>query len=364
FDANGNLIGSQPNGSSSGKWWEANIKHPEIKELLLGTARQLTSAWSLRLYGRARKGDDYLEDTNNNSRFFNAPPGVPQQLFVPNLGTTTTPGTIRNAIGSGSSYVIANLDGAFTRYYEATVESEWRSNSGKATVHGSYTWSHYYGNFDQDNSTFSSANDAAIFIGSSNIGDGPGRQLWDYKYGNLRGDRPNIVKLYGTYLLPWNASTGAFFVYQSGQPYQLESVLPYRPQTGSTSDTDRYAESAGSRRSPATTDLDLDYTQNIRVPFRGVNLQIAFDVFNVMNRQTGYNYETRIGVLGIKQIAGTSNPFTGATVPVPASISDATLKTQVGNPADFNRANYAVAAPYPNSFLAPRRFQVAARLIF
>ena len=53
FDANGNLIGTQPNSSSSGKWWQAGIKPPEIKEFMLGTARQLMSAWSARLYGRA-----------------------------------------------------------------------------------------------------------------------------------------------------------------------------------------------------------------------------------------------------------------------------------------------------------------------
>ena len=54
-------------------------------------------------------------------------------------------------------------------------------------MRGSYTWSHYYGNFDQDNST--AANDANVFIGSSFIGDGAGRQLWDIKDGDLRGDR-------------------------------------------------------------------------------------------------------------------------------------------------------------------------------
>ncbi|HEX7420391.1 MAG TPA: carboxypeptidase regulatory-like domain-containing protein, partial [Thermoanaerobaculia bacterium] len=43
FDANGNLIGVQPNASSSGKWWQAGIKPPEYKEMILGTARQITS---------------------------------------------------------------------------------------------------------------------------------------------------------------------------------------------------------------------------------------------------------------------------------------------------------------------------------
>jgi hypothetical protein len=362
FDANGKLIGVDPVASSSGKWWQAGIKPPEYKEILLGTARQLTSAWSAKLYGRARKGDHYIEDTNNNARIaYNPPAGVPQQLYVPNLGTVATPGTIRNAIGSGSSYVIANLDGAFTKYLEATAESDYRSSKG--TLHGSYTWSHYYGNFDQDYTSVSTDNDAARFIGSSNIGDGAGRQLWDMKYGDLRGDRRHVVKLYGTYYLPWQGTAGAFFVFQSGQPYQLESVLPYRVLTSSTSDTARYAEPAGSRRTPSQSDLDLNYTQSLPL-VRGFRVQLAFDVFNVMNKQTGYNYEERIGTLGIVKVANTATPYAGATVPIPNTITDATLQKQLGNPANYVRSDYAVVAPHPNSYLAPRRFQITARIQF
>jgi hypothetical protein len=371
FDATGTLIGVAPNASSSGKWWQEGIKHPDVKEYMVGTAQQLTNRFSGRLYTRYRKGGHFLDDTNNTARSdFGAPAGYPTANYVPDLCNTSLatcgPNTIRGAIGSGSTYVIANLDGAFTKYYEATAESEYRGD--KYTVGGSYTWSHYYGNFDQDNSTFSFANDAATFIGSSNIGDGPGRQIWDMKYGDLRGDRRNVVKLNGTYMLPWNASLGAFALYQSGQPYQLESVLAYRNLTSSTSDTNRYAEEAGSRRSPSHRQLDLNYVQTIPM-IRGLNLQLAAAVFNVFNRQTGYNYETRIGTgatggsstLGFINV--TQNPGT-PTVPIPTSISDTVLKPILSPTAPFNRADWAVRAPFPESYYAPRRFQLTARIQF
>ena len=86
---------------------------------------------------------------------------------------------------------------ARTEVLRGTVETEWRAK--RAFVRGSYTWSKYYGNFDQDNSTTGSSNDENIFIGSSNIGDGAGRQLWNFKDGTLRGDRPHMLKLYGFY---------------------------------------------------------------------------------------------------------------------------------------------------------------------
>jgi hypothetical protein len=239
--------------------------------------------WSARLYGRYREGSHFWEDTNNNARVaFEPPAGIPRELYIPDLSARLA------QIGSGSSYVIAELDGAFTKYYEATLETEWRNDN--TFLRGSYTWSHYYGNFDQDNTTVD--NDDNIFIGSSFIADAAGRQLWDFKEGELRGDRPHMLKLYGYRLFDWNGSLGVFGFFQSGQPWEMWSVEPYRHLTTSTSETNRYAEPAGSRRSEAHWQVDLNYTQNIRLKDR-LRLQLVADVFNVFDRQTGYDIEPR-----------------------------------------------------------------------
>jgi hypothetical protein len=315
---------------------------------MIGSGQQLTTGWSARVYGRYRYGNHFWEDTNNDARmlFGKNVPGVSQTLYIPNLGSVPTAANpagsgLLGAIGSGSGYVIAELDGAFTKYYEGTLESDY--NHGNVFVRGSYTWSHYYGNFDQDNTSFNTGNDAAIFIGSSNIGDGAGRQLWDNKYGDLRGDRRHVLKAYGTYTLPWRASAGAFALYQSGQPYQLESYLPYTGLTTSTSDTNRYAEPAGRRKSPAHHQVDLNYTQNFPLP-RNLNFQVIVDVFNIYDKQTGYNYETRVGTLG-------------------------TCTKTAENPCAFEtgldgQLAYLKTAPFAKSFYDPRRFQLRARLQF
>lgn len=358
FDQSGTLMGIDPVASSSGKLFVDGIKPRVTHEVLLGTAQQINSNWSARVYTRYRKSTRFWEDTNNDARirFGKDVPGVKQELYIPNLGTNPTTanpaGTgLRGAIGSGSSYVITELDGAFTKHYEATLESAWHSTNGNTTFNGSYTWSHYYGNFDQDNSSFNTANDAAVFIGSSNIGDGAGRQLWDNKYGDLRGDRRNVVKLTGTQALPWHATTGAFWYYQSGQPWQLESYLPYSALTTSTSDTDRYAEPAGRRRTPAHHQLDLNYTQNIGL-IRGFNLQLAFDIFNVYDKQTPYNFESRVGSLGVcdlpSEVPSTKNPC-------PAGYFDTGLSGQLA---------HLKKAPFAKSSYDPRRFQIAARVQF
>ena len=98
-----------------------------------------------------------------------APDDVPHELYIPNLSQ------LQQGIG-GSSYVIAELDNAFTKYYEVTPEAEWRSS--KAYVRASYVWSHYYGNFDQDNTSGDFIdNDFSGFVGSSNLADDIGREV-------------------------------------------------------------------------------------------------------------------------------------------------------------------------------------------
>jgi hypothetical protein len=283
FDASGALFGLQDVGSSSGKLFVEDMTPRTIDEWLIGTSRQINSQWTTRVYARHRKGSHFWEDTNNNARIaFRTPltpDSVPAKLYIEDL-------TARLAqITSGSTYVIAELDGAYTKYYEATAESEWRGN--KTFVRGSYTWSHYYGNLDQDNTTV--GNDDNIFIGSSNIADSGGRQLWDLKDGDLRGDRRHMLKLYGYYGLPWNGTVGAYAIAQSGQPWETWSYEPYLAVVGTnTSDTIRYAERAGSRRTGAHWQLDLKYIQNFKLSGH-MNFQIDADLFNVLNRQTGYN---------------------------------------------------------------------------
>ena len=142
--------------------------------------------------------------------------------------------------------------------------------------------------------------------------------MWDQKYGNLTGDRRHLLKLYGSYMFPWNGSVGAYALYQSGQawtPWNYE-LYNWSPDND-PGDTIKFAAPAGSRRAPSHSQLDLNYTQNI--PFRSVNFQLRGDVFNLFNQQTGYD-------------------------PQPSVHS-----------ANFGQ---------PQSYWAPRRFQVAAVVQF
>lgn len=292
FDQNGVAYGHRFVESSSGKLFADDLTPRTTDEFLVGTSKQFSNSLSGLAYFRYRHSAHFWEDTNNHARLaFGAPDSingtsVPKALYVANLTDQLIQlNSCSNPATCGNGYVITELDGAYTKFYEVTLEAEWRN--GNKYLRASYSHNRYWGNFDQDNST--SGNDANIFIGSSNIGDGAGRQLWNFKDGTLRGDRPHVFKLYGYYQFPWAGSLGAYFFAQSGQPWEKWSYEPYIALTTSTSDSNRYAEKAGSRRSDPHSQLDLNYTQNL--PFKRYRAQLALDLYNVLNTQTGYNID-------------------------------------------------------------------------
>jgi hypothetical protein len=98
-----------------------------------------------------------------------------------------------------------------------------------------------------------------------------------------------MFKLYGFYPLKWNASIGAFAFAQSGQPWEAWDKTPYLAIGGENSDSGMFVEPAGSRRSDAHAQLDLNYTQNVRLG--RYTLQLIADVYNVFDKQTGYSIQ-------------------------------------------------------------------------
>ena len=307
FDATGKLIGQGADPVSMGKLFEPGIKPRHTDEFLLGTTKDFGNGATSRLYTRYRYSCNFWEDTPNNARLvYNPPSNIPPALYVPNLSTLLSNlGAGGTAMNGNTSAVIAQLDNAFTKYYEVTTETEWRR--GNLYANFSYSWSHYYGNFDQDDTTNGSANDFNILVNSSNLADSAGMQLWNGKYGNLSGDQRHKAKLFGSYAFSWGGKLGVYAIYQTGLHWQAESYLPYKAlilATGSTSTSDsaRYAEPAGDRVMPDHYQVDLNYTQSFwkKGP---MGVEGTFELFNVFNRQTPYAYNQSVngGQFGVPQ---------------------------------------------------------------
>jgi len=280
FDIDGNYIESEPRAGSSGKFFQEGIKPRRIDELTLGTTKALSDEFSIRTHIRRREGSHFWEDTWNGSRNYGTYGpfgGVPEHLrdaglYIPELQS------YRDEVG-GSSYVIAELDDAYTSYNEFSIEATYESD--RFYFNASYVWSHYYGNFDQD--SVSGSLDGNLFIGSSSLADGRGRQLWDGKEGKLFGDKPHVLKLFGTYTTDWDANIGFYYVYQSGNVWEAWDGTPY----GSSFSSIKNIEPAGSRRTPTHSQIDLNYTQDFELS-EGYVLQLRADIFNLTDQQDAY----------------------------------------------------------------------------
>jgi hypothetical protein len=286
FDENGNYVREEARGSSSGKFFQDDLDPRHTDEFLVGWTRTYFGDLNVRAHYRFRDSRNFWEDAPNTARLDPAAPdGIPEELYIENLDD------VRAEIG-GSSFVIARLDAAYTKYHEVSLEAEWQRDDWY--VNGSYTWSQYYGNFDQDNTTVN--NDQSIFIGSSNLQDAVGRYLWNFKEGRLSGDRRHVLKVFGYKSLPWNARVGAYGLWQSGQPWEAWDGGVY----GFSSDTIRFAEPAGSRTEPSHWQVDLNYTQDFS--FAGnSNVRFRADVFNLFDNQTGYNFEPSVNLAAFGQ---------------------------------------------------------------
>ena len=303
WDENGNYLGYEPASGSSGKMFQDGLKPRRLDELTIGTTKGWGDRINTRAHVRYREGSHFWEDAWNWARSDEGCYGdfdrdgvyehcVPADIealgpYIPDLQQYRK-GVNEDGVGGigGSSYVIAEMDDAYTKYWEFALEGEWYGD--RTYLNASYVYSEYTGNIDQDSTT--NNNDQGTFIGSSNYADDYGQYTWDLKDGTLKGDKPHQLKVCGYYTLDWKATVGAFFTYQSGQPWEAWDGSIYKRPGDNTI---RYAEPAGSRRSKSHWQMDLNYTQNFDV-FNDYTLRFRADVFNVFDRQTGYNIEPEV----------------------------------------------------------------------
>jgi hypothetical protein len=294
FDGSGNFLDSQTNVSSTGKLFADGLEPRTMQELIIGHQMEWQDSWTIRNHVRYRRTWNFWEDTNNNSRIvYDAEDyqgrvtrftdSYPDLVAAANAGQFDSPEPkelympVNNLIGEGS-YVIAELQGAYNKYLEASTEIDYFSENFFSTT--SVVWSRYTGNFDQDGTTRFN-NDAGTFIGSSNIADSWYGQLWgSFTDGRMRADRTWQVKSFGAYKLPWNASLGYLTYWQSGHTWAHQWASTF------------YLEPRGSRETPSHWQLDLNYTQDFDFA-DDYSLRFRLDVFNVFDKQTGYNPQPR-----------------------------------------------------------------------
>ena len=175
FDASGVLFAAVPVDSSSGKLFVArpDAAHRSTS-IVVGTRAAVRPPPDR----RAPTGVIVTPATSGRTRTTTRGlPSTRRLAFRASSTSRISPAKLAQ-IGNGSTYVIAELDGAYTKYYEVTARvrvARRQGASSAAPTPGATTTA------TSTRTTRPTANDANVFIGSSFIADGAGRQLWDYQ---------------------------------------------------------------------------------------------------------------------------------------------------------------------------------------
>ena len=251
FDLNGNVLSTGPIASRTGKQIDPALEPIYTDEFLVGYATPFAGKYSVDAFFMYRKMNNFIEDV---------PSVLPDTgpYRASNLPCTLTPAC------QGAD--------AKRSYRAVTVELR-RQLANKWFGSVSYTRSRFEGNFDLDYSG------ASVFNTSSFIQDGPGTLVQDpNRFGPLNEDRPNVFKLFASFVPTSRISTSAYLRAQSGSPWNARG----RDWEGAVLN---YLEPAGAHRNPAWTNLDL--MAAYRLPLNGrSNVSFEARLLNVVNNQT------------------------------------------------------------------------------
>ncbi len=275
FDAQGNLLSDVAAAATQSKTIDSGLDPMHTDELALGYDRPFGGGWRASAGAVWRRVGGIFEDVS------------------------------ADGLGNGPFHVAQLRDAE--RRYEAVLLGLLRPVDGRYKslfFDATYTWSRLSGNWDID------LGGNSPFYNSSFLEDGPGVLLGDNRRGLLRGDRTHLVKILASLRPIEQLVVGAVARYQSGGAWEARG-LP--SQNVSSSSYVRYLESAGSRRMPSWTSLDLLVAYEI--PLGRTSLTLEARGFNVFDAQSALEVDDRL-ILGRGTLP--DNPSFGkATVTAP-----------------------------------------------
>lgn len=254
FNSAGEATSEYVYAAETGKKIDPDIKPTHTDEFIAGYSRPIMANWVVDLWFQYRHTKDIIED-------------FPHIKYP-----------------KPKDWIYDNYPGAYRKYKAFCIQLEKKYANNWSLV-ANYSWSRLEGNWDLDYSA------GAIYYASSWIGDGPGLYIGDEtpeernREGLLYGDRTHVFKLFAYWRLLENTVIGGYFRAQSGSAWQANEKTYYGNYLG-------YAEKAGSRRTPAWYNLDLQLQQVF--PLGEFDITLEARLMNVFNTQTVTAYDNRI----------------------------------------------------------------------
>ena len=256
-------------------------------------------------YGRYREGSHFWEDTNNNARVaFNPPAGIPRELYIPDLDGKLRADRQRRRqrLDLRDRRARRRLHASTTR---STLESEWRSEQGASCA---------------------ARTPGATTTATSTRTTRRHRQRREHLHRLVEHRRRRRAASCGTTRTATCAATARtcssstattccpgtprparLVVAQSGQPWEAWSYEPYRRADDQHERHEPLRRAGRLAPHARALQLDLNYTQNFRLGGAAATSQLDGDLFNVFDKQTGYNIEPRVAQLRRSARRGTSS---------------------------------------------------------
>jgi hypothetical protein len=244
---------------------DETFKHPRVRQFTVGFERVLPGQIPLGIHYIYRRYGNIIEDVSISD--FEALPYV-----NPLTGEIMT---VYNQTNFNREYFVTNPPELY-RSYDGIQLTASKYLFKNLSVMGSFVYSRLKGTYPGD----IQGNSNTMFLDTPN-------SLINFP-GKLQNDPTIAWKIAGTYLLPFGFNTGWFLRHESGDTYTATAnpFLPCCPRIRI------FVESAGSRRLPSQTLLDLRVEKQLS--FFGGQFRFAVDMFNVFNSAFVTSVEARV----------------------------------------------------------------------
>jgi hypothetical protein len=287
IDADLNLISEPylltPGGTSHSM--DSDIKHPRLKQGLVGIERDLWRGVSVGVNGIWRDNDRFIDDVlqvplSDYETFTLNDPGPDG---VAGTGDETGASlTVYDQLTdpANNRFIITNPESAFRRY-RAVEFSLNKRMTGRWQMQASWVISKITGNYNNSSN-----------FGNSAEFDSPNEdaQLQPNREGRLTNDNTHIAKVLGTYRAPFGVMASAAFFYTSGQTFARTVRTPGLTQGR----LDMFIEPRGSQRFDDQPRFDFKLEKQFRVS-GDQRLGLTFEGFNLFNNSAITSRTTRSG---------------------------------------------------------------------
>ena len=274
---------------------DPDIKHPRMKQAILGIERDLFRGISVGVTGIWRDNDQFIDDIlqvplSDYTTFQLADPGPDGEPGTGDETGNTITVYDQQSEPLDNRYLITNPEDAFRRYRGVEFSANKRM-SNRWQMQASWTISKITGNYNNTSN-----------FGNSAEYDSPNTDpdLQPLREGRLTNDNTHIGKVLATYRAPFDVLVSGAFFYTSGQTFARTVRTPRLGQGR----LDMFIEPRGSQRYDAQPRLDVKLEKQFRMADNR-RLGLTFEGFNLANNaaitsrtvRSGSSYFTPTGLV-------------------------------------------------------------------